>query len=171
MAEWPPGGDWTLTAWALATVDVTLFVSLAVLVAHASGALGDLLGGLNTVLGIALFAYLWLLVGLAVRWVLAGASLGETRLRTLALRGVAAGAVSGVTFLLGVVLVVVVPRVFTTTLEPLSAALITLFGVVLAAPVGALLGLAFGLLDVGFFRLAGYAVPARGESATAPDRR
>ncbi|MFC6862057.1 hypothetical protein ACFQGE_01120 [Halomicroarcula sp. GCM10025817] len=171
MAEWPPGGDWTLTAWALATVDVTLFVSLAVLVAHASGALGDLLAGLNTVLGIAIFAYLWVLVGLAVRWVLAGASLGEAQMRVLALRGVAAGAATGVAFLLGVVGVAVVPRVFTTTLEPLSAALITLFGVVLAAPIGALLGLAFGLLDVGLSRLAGAVAPGRGESATGPDRR
>lgn len=168
-----PTGDWTLTAWALATVDVTLFVLLAVLAAHASGALGDVLGGLNTVLGVVLFAYLWVLVSLAVRWVLAAATLGETRLRTLALRGLAAGAATGVAFLLGVVLVAVVPRVATSPLEPLSAALITLFGVVVAAPVGALLGLGFGLLDVALYRLAGYAVPTadRGrDGGTTPDR-
>ena len=171
MAEWVPGDDWTLTAWALATVDVTLFVLLAVLIAHASGALGDLLGGLNTVLGVAVFAYLWVLVSLAVQWVLAEASLAEAQLRAPALRGVAAGAATGVAFLLGVVVVAVVPRVVTTSLEPLSAALITTFGVVLAAPVGALLGLAFGLLDVGLYRLGGAVATARGESATAPDRR
>jgi hypothetical protein len=173
MAEWPANAGRTLTAWALATFDLTLVVLLAVLAAHASGALGDLLGGLNTVLGVALFAYLWVLVSLAVRWALAAGSIGETRLRTLALRGLAAGAATGVAFLLGVVLVAVVPRVVTTRLEPLSAALITLFGVAFAAPIGALLGLSVGLLDVALYRIAGYAVPtsARDSAAAAtPDR-
>ncbi|MFC7027416.1 hypothetical protein ACFQH8_07695 [Halomicroarcula sp. GCM10025710] len=45
MADWLADDGWTLTAWALGTVDVTLFVLVAVLAAHASGALGDLLGG------------------------------------------------------------------------------------------------------------------------------
>ncbi|MFC7027415.1 hypothetical protein ACFQH8_07690 [Halomicroarcula sp. GCM10025710] len=112
-------------------------------------------------------------MSLAVRWVLSGATLAETRLRTLALRGLASGAATGITFLLGVVALAVVPRVFTTSLEPLSAALITVFGIVVAAPVGALLGLAFGLLDVALYRLAGYAVPSTGREATkraTPDR-
>ena len=60
-------GPVSLVTWTLATFDTALFVLLGVLVGHASGNLADLLAGLNTLVGVAVFCYLWALFVLAVR--------------------------------------------------------------------------------------------------------
>ncbi|MBX0322078.1 hypothetical protein EGH21_03430 [Halomicroarcula sp. F13] len=164
----------SLTAWALATFDVALFVLAALLPIHAAGALADLLSGLDTLLGVAVFCYLWALFVLAVRWVLSDAGL-DAPLRTLVPRGVAAGSAAGAAFLLGVLVVAVGPLVVTGDVPPLSALLVTLVGGAVAAVVGSLVGLLLGAVDVALYRIAGGLLPdppTRHDESTAvtPDR-
>ena len=160
-------GELTLTGLTLATFDVTALVLAALVALHASGALADLLSGLNTVVGVAVFGYLWILVVLAVRWVLSAAPLGAAGLGTLALRGVAAGAVTGIAFLLGAFLVAVVPQLLTGPIEAVSLVLIVTIGAAVAAVVGALVGLVAALLNVAVYRAAG-ALLSEGGDDTAP---
>ncbi|MBX0297160.1 hypothetical protein [Haloarcula nitratireducens] len=164
----------SLLPWALGTVDVVSFALVGVVAAHAAGVLGGLLQGLNTLAGVAVFLYLWAIFVLAARWVLSTASLADASLRALALRGVAAGGASGVAFLLGILAVTAVPQLLTS--QPLSALLIVLIGTVVAAPIGALVGLVLGGVDIALYRAAGYLLPdePRRETAdgrTTPDRR
>jgi hypothetical protein len=51
-----------LFAWALSTFHTARLVAVLVLLVHLSGGLGDLLSGLNTLLGLVLFALLWAVV-------------------------------------------------------------------------------------------------------------
>ncbi|GGO01272.1 MULTISPECIES: hypothetical protein [Haloarcula] len=175
MAEADPGDPaLSLTTWALATFDVALFVLAALLPIHAAGALADLLSGLNTLLGVAVFCYLWALFVLAVRWVLSDAVLSDP-LRSLVPRGVAAGSAAGVVFLLGVLLVAAGPGVVAGRIEPLSAFLIALIGGAVAAVVGSLVGLLLGAVDVALYKISSAALPdpptRREDSASAtPDR-
>ncbi|WP_135301913.1 hypothetical protein [Haloarcula amylovorans] len=164
-----------LLPWTLGTFDVVSFVLVAVVVAHAMGVLGGLLQGLNTLAGVAVFLYLWAIFVVAARWVLSNASLVDDSLRSLALRGVAAGGVSGIAFLLGILAVTAIPQLITS--QPLSALLIVLIGIVVAAPVGALVGLAIGGLDIALYRAAGSVLPDESRQIgadappTTPDRR
>ncbi len=154
MADRPFRFGLSLETAAVATLDVVAFGLVGVLAGHASGALRDLLPGFGTVLGILVFGYLWALVLLAMRWVLADDGLSRTEDRSpirLLARGVAGAAFVGSAFVGGLGLVggLVGLR---SGIEPLSVALLTLFGVVGGAIGGALVGLVFGLLDVGLAR-------------------
>jgi hypothetical protein len=149
-----------LTTWTLATFDTSLFVLVGVIAAHVSGVLGELLSGLNTVVGVAVFLYVWLLFVAAVRWVLADASVLRGSARPLALRSVAAGGVAGTVFLLTVLLVTVVPSALLGSIQPISVLLILLIGTALSAVVGAVVGLSAGALNVAASRLARFALPA-----------
>ncbi|WP_254273486.1 hypothetical protein [Haloarcula marina] len=167
--------EWlSLRAWTLATVDIALFVVLALVGIHAVGGLDDLLAGLSTLVGVAAFLGLWALFVLAVRWALADASLAKSSLWTLAKRGLVAGSVAGLVTLLVLALVVVVPLVLVGPAEPLSGLLFTAIATPFAAVVGALVGLFFGAVDVALYRASGYALPAvvdeRRGTPTTPDR-
>lgn len=159
----------SLTTWTLATFDTSLFVLSGVLAAHLYGRLGSLLAGLNTAVGAVVFCYLWALFVGAVWWVLSDASLEESPVGSLALRGVAAGSAVGVVFLSSVVLVAAVRSLGEPSLQVGSVALIALLGAAVAAVVGGVVGLVAGLVDVLAFRLAGGVLPATGggESGTA----
>lgn len=161
-----PGGRLSLSTWALATFDIVLFVLVAVLAGHASGALADLLGGLSTLVGAAVFCVLWALFVLAVRWVDSRVSLSAS-LWTLALYGFAAGAMAGVAFLFGLVAVLAVPALAegialgTATLSAVAGiALFLLVGVAVASVVGGAVGLLVGVLDGLCVRLADRALGA-----------
>jgi hypothetical protein len=52
-----------LLTWALAAFHTALFVAVLVALAYRNGSLGNLLGGLSTELGFAIYAALWLSVG------------------------------------------------------------------------------------------------------------
>lgn len=145
-----PGPSRHLETWAVATFDAVALGLVAVLAGHASGALGDVLPDVGTVPGVLAFGYLWALVFLAMRWVLAGDGLswGEDRsLWRLLARGVAGGSLVGTAFVggsgLAAGLVGLASGVSATTV-----ALVTLFGAAGGAVGGAVVGFVFGLLDV-----------------------
>jgi hypothetical protein len=147
-----------LTTWTLATMNTVVLVVALVVGVHASGALADLLGALNTLVGVAVFLFLWGLFVFSVRWVLSDASMGESPLRSLALRGTAAGGTAGICFPLLVLAVAVVPAVLTGSITPRA---ILLFGAIatgLAALVGAVLGFVAALFNAGLYRFAGRVV-------------
>lgn len=150
----------TLTAWTLATFDVSLFVLIAVIVGHVSGALGDLLAGLNTVVGVIIFLYLWALFTFATRWVLGEAPLAESSISLIFLRSIAAGGVAGVVFLLSIVLIAVIPSAVSRSIQAVSVALIAIIGATVAAVIGSVVGLVAGLLNMAVYRVAGYVLPA-----------
>lgn len=162
----------SLVTWTLATFDTALFVLLGVLAAHASGSLADLLDGLNTLAGVAVFCYLWALFVLAVRWVNSRVALGGAPLRTLVLHGVAAGCVTGVAFLLGLFAVALVPTIQSGGVRPQAVLVVLLIGAGVAAVVGGVVGLLASLLDTAVYGLAGYLVPEAGtERVTEPHQR
>ncbi|GCF14293.1 hypothetical protein Harman_22280 [Haloarcula mannanilytica] len=162
----------SLVTWTLATFDTALFVLLGVLAAHASGGLADLLAGLNTLVGVAVFCYLWALFVLAVRWVHGRVSLDSAGVSTLALHGTAAGSVAGVAFLLGLFAVALVPTLQSGGVRLQAVLLVLLIGVGVAAVVGGVVGLLVSLLDIAMYGLAGYLLPEAGhERVTEPPRQ
>ncbi|AUG48242.1 hypothetical protein BVU17_12185 [Haloarcula taiwanensis] len=162
----------SLVTWTLATFDTVLFVLLGVLAVHASGGLADLLAGLNTLVGVAVFCYLWALFVLAVRWVHRRVSLDSAGVSTLVLHGVAAGSVTGVVFLLGLLAVALVSTLQSGGARPQSVLLVLLIGAGVAAVVGGVVGLLASLLDIAVYGLAGTLLPELGnERVTEPRRR
>lgn len=165
----------SLSVWALATFDTVLFVLAALLPVHAVGALSDLLSVLGTLPGIVAFGYLWALFVLAVRWVLADATLDDP-VTTLGLRGIAAGGVAGIAFLVSVVGVAAVPGVVAGSVRPLSVLLIALIGSAVAAVVGGVVGLLLGAVDLAVYRATGYVLPTGADrnddaASATPDRQ
>jgi hypothetical protein len=162
----------SLVTWTLATFDTALFVLLGVLAAHASGGLADLLGGLNTLVGVAVFCYLWALFVLAVRWVHSRVALEDAPLRTLVLHGVVAGCATGVAFLLGLFAVALVPTIQSGGVRLQAVLVVLLIGAGVAAVVGGVVGLLASLLDTAAYGLAGYLLPEAGnEQVTEPRRQ
>ncbi|MEA5388150.1 hypothetical protein VB779_14620 [Haloarculaceae archaeon H-GB11] len=92
----------SLETWTLATFNVTVFSLVPILLGHLGGLLGDVLDGLGTTVGLVVFAYLWMLTLYAIRWALADGVLDGSSYR-LVLRGSVAGALVGITFVLGLV--------------------------------------------------------------------
>jgi len=162
----------SLVTWTLATFDTALFVLLGVLAAHTSGSLADLLAGLNTLVGVAVFCYLWALFVLAVRWVNSRVALDSAGVSTLALHGTAAGCVTGVAFLLGLFAVALVPTLQSGGVRLQAVVLVVLIGAGVAAVVGGVVGLVASLLDIAVYGLAGYLLPDAGtERVTGPRRQ
>lgn len=141
-----------LTRWAFATVHTALLVLLAVWVLHLSDALRDLLGGLDTLLGLALYAVLWAVVWLATGRAFDAAPPTSSSTRTLVKQGFLYGALTGVGFL-----VVVLVGAFLATLvfggPVLSVLIFAFIGTVVAAVVGGVLGTGFALLDRSLLRV------------------
>jgi hypothetical protein len=155
-------GAESLESWTVATFNVVAFGLIGVLAAHLSGALADVLGGLGTLQGLLAFGYLWALVVVGTRWSLADAGLaraGRGETRALLLRGTVAGSLVGVAFLLGLALGGGLLAVLTGGIEPLSVALIALFGSVASAVVGGVVGLVCVLVDLGLARVTSLVLP------------
>lgn len=161
----------SLVTWTLATFDTVLFVLFGVLSAHASGSLADLLAGLNTLVGVAVFCYLWALFVLAVRWVHSRVTLDSAGVSTLALHGTAAGSVAGVAFLLGLFVVALVPTLQSGGVRLQAVLLVLLIGAGVAAVVGGVVGLLASLLDIAVYGLAGYLLPEAGSKRVTEPRR
>jgi hypothetical protein len=144
----------SLETWTAATFDVVALGLVGVLAAHESGVLDEALSDVGTVPGVLVFGSLWVLVLLAMRWVLADGGLARANGRSLGsllARGVAGGSLAGTAFAGGLGLLFGL-FALTSGAGVLTVALSTIFGAVGGALGGALLGLVFGLLDVGLAR-------------------
>ncbi|MFC4359565.1 hypothetical protein ACFO0N_16605 [Halobium salinum] len=145
-----------LRDWALATLHTTLFVLLPLLAAFAvsaPGRIGDVLGGLDTSLGLALFAYLWLVLWLATRRALAAATAGSLTSRSALRAGLVWGAVAGVGFV-GPLLLLSGLAVFVTSGNVFFLLVVAGVGSLVATVVGAVLGLVFAAVDFGLLAVA-----------------
>lgn len=144
----------SLETWTVATFDVVALGLVAVLIGHTGGVLDDALPDVGTAIGVLVFGYLWVLVLVAMRWVLADGGLTRENDRSLGgllARGVAGAALVGAAFVVGLGLVASLVNL--TSGAPLvSVVFVTLFGAVGGAIGGAVLGLVFGLVDVGLAR-------------------
>lgn len=154
-----------LETWTVATFNVVAFGLVLVLAGYATGALSEILPDVGTVPGIAVFAYLWALVVVATRTGLPAGGLATIRtdgVSPVLIGGVVAGTITGAGFVLGVVLVAVLPLAVTEGMKldvliPL-AGLMSL-GTGVGGVVGALLGATFATLNVALYVTARTLVP------------
>jgi hypothetical protein len=138
-----------LLGWSLASFHaaVVLVVPLTAVHAVAPDALGDLLGGLDTSVGVALYLVLWGSTWWSNRRYLAASGFDDARGTVGA--GAKWGAVTGLPLLGCVVLAVFV------LVNPVFAAVLLAVGGVVAALVGAVVGATLAGVDVALDRLAG----------------
>jgi hypothetical protein len=150
-----PSATTELRALALASFHVATLVAVGVGLLHAGSLVGDLLSGLGTLPGVALYLLLWLLTWRTNRrWLLAHGPPGWDAVRP----ALTWGAVTGVGFLLGVLAALAV------VLEPADLVVLVIFagvGAPVAAVVGALVGGVFALVDAALDAVADAVVPTR----------
>jgi hypothetical protein len=141
-------GDDALSAWALASFHAATLLVVPLALAHsvAPEAVGGLLAGLDTLVGLALYLVLWGSTWWTNRRYLAACTFADAS-GTLG-AGVRWGAVTGLP-LLGCVVV----AAFVAT-NPTFAALVLAAGGLLAPLVGAVVGVGFAALDVALDRVA-----------------
>ena len=148
-------------AWTVATFDVVAFTLVFVLAGHASGGLAGSLARFGTLPGVAVFGYLWGLVFVATRWVLADGGLDqidEGEGSALVIRGTLGGALVGSSFVGGLGLLLGLVTLGGPG-ELLSVALFTAFGVVGGAIGGLVVGLVSALVNVALYRASARVVP------------
>jgi hypothetical protein len=155
MAESVDGaraGD-ALTAWALASFHAALLVVAPLAVAHAIApvTVGDLLDGLDTLVGVALFVVLWGSTWWSNRRYLAACDFGDASGTLRA--GTRWGAVTGLPLLGCVVVAVLVAT------NPTFTALVVVAGGLAAPLAGALVGTLFAALDLVVDRAAAALAP------------
>jgi hypothetical protein len=152
-----------LITWALATFHATAFVLAIVLFAYSRDALGGVLGGLNTFVGLGLFVALWATTYLTTSRALKGLDLISTpRDRGVyPRRTLRWGAVNGMSFLIILGAVALVAAIASTRPGQVASGILVpaLFiapiALVVSAAVGGAVGALFGIIDVGLFSPAG----------------
>ena len=156
-----------LVIWSLATFHATAFVLAIVLFAYSRDALGGVLGGLNTFVGLGLFVALWATTYLTTSRALRDLDLiGSARDRGgYPRRALRWGAANGMSFLaiLGVVAIVAAiantrPGQVTSGIL-IPALFIAPIALVVSAAVGGVVGAIFGIVDLGLFAVAGLTTP------------
>lgn len=153
-----------LVTWALGTFHATIFVLVGVLILYTRDALAPLLSSLNTLAGLGLFAVLWATTFVTTARALRGLELGAPGTESALLRRTFRfGAANGMLFLAVVGLVLGVGASVAAGSFPffLFAAP---FALVVAAAVGGVVGLIFGLVDLALLRI----VSALVETGAAP---
>jgi hypothetical protein len=149
-----------LEVWTVATFDLAALSVLFLLAGHLSGALSGALAGLGTIPGLLLFGYLWGLVVVAVRWVLAdGGLVRRTEIQSLLIRGGVGGAAVGIGLVAGVVPVAGAIAAIENPAFVTSLALVASIGTVVGAVVGAAVGLLFAAVNVLVVRASEWTVP------------
>ncbi|MDG5778023.1 hypothetical protein VB773_00300 [Haloarculaceae archaeon H-GB2-1] len=146
----------SLETWTLATFNVTVFSLVPILLGHLGGLLSDVLDGLGTTVGLVVFAYLWMLTLYAIRWALADGVLDGSSYR-LVLRGSVAGALVGITFVLGLVAGGFLVQTVTNPADPFPIGALLLVGAIaagVACVVGLAVGLVLSLVNLGLLRVA-----------------
>jgi hypothetical protein len=142
-----------LLAWALASFHAAAFLVVPLALAHAIApeAVGDLLGGLDTLVGIALYLVLWGSTWLSNRRYVAATDFADPWGTFRA--GARYGAVTGLPLLVCVVLGVAV------VVNPVFAGVLGVAGVVVAPLVGAVTGVVLAGVDLAVDRLASVLLP------------
>jgi hypothetical protein len=164
-----------LLVTSLATFHTTLLLAVILALGQATGAIGDLLGGLGTLVGFGLFGLLW---GTTLytnwRWLGDVSVLAdEPDIRHVLRRAFVWGALDGVLFFLGLLAVLVLSRISPDTQVTLDALLgalgvvvfLAALGSAVAIIVGGIVGVVLGALDLGLVRLAGAFVPEKHASS------
>jgi hypothetical protein len=152
-----------LVTWALATFHATAFVLAIVLFAYSRDALGGVLGGLNTFVGLGLFVALWATTYLTTSRALKGLDLisSPRDRRVYPRRTLRWGAVNGMSFLVILGTVALVAAIASTRPGQVTSGILVpaLFiapiALVASAAVGGAVGALFGIIDLGLFGLAG----------------
>ena len=144
----------TLLVWALASFHAAAFLVVPLALAHAIApeAVGDLLGGLDTLVGIALYLVLWGSTWLSNRRYVAATDFADPW-RTFR-AGARYGTVTGLPLLACVVLAVAV------VVNPVFAGVLLVAGVIVAPLVGAVIGSVLAAVDLAVDRLAGVMLPS-----------
>ncbi len=163
MAE--PVRKTPLLGWALGTMHAGLFVLAIVALLYRAGGLDDLLGGLNTLLGLGLYCLLWLVTWWTTSRAVAGVDWNALKAEDtgeLLLRGLRWGGTTGILVLLGLALLALAIAVASAiggripggdpsgSLVGVAAASTTglLLGVIVAFVLGAVVGAGLALIDV-----------------------
>jgi hypothetical protein len=148
----PRGG---LVEWSLATFHASAFVLVIVLFLYSRDALGPALGGLNTLLGLALFLALWGTTYLTTCRALEGLDLlSEGNRRLFARRAFRWGAANGMAFLALLGVVLVASAVFVSPSGLLPVLFVAPFALISSAVVGAVVGTVFSAIDLALLALA-----------------
>jgi hypothetical protein len=156
-----------LLTWSLATFHTTVFVLIIVLFAYSGGGLGGALGGLNTFAGLGLFMALWATTYVTTARALRGLDLiGSARDRGgYGRRAFRWGAANGMSFLAILGIVAIGAAVANTRPGQvgsgilLPALFIAPIALVVSAGVGGVVGVIFGIIDLGLFAVAGLTTP------------
>ena len=158
-----------LLTWSLATFHTTLLLAVLLSLGHATGSLGDLLSGLGTLSGFALFAILWVAaLWTNRRWLDEVSLLGpDVDGWHVIKRGAIWGAPTGVVFVLGFLAIFVLREANTSaqlTLDMILGAvgviaLVAVVGSLFATVVGAIIGGLLAALDLGLVRVTAVFVP------------
>jgi len=157
------GSTMRLVTWSLATFHATAFVLAIVLFAYSRDALGAGLSSLNTFVGLGLFVALWATTYLTTSRALKGLDLiASTRDRDrYASRALRWGAANGMSFLAILGAVAIVGAIANTRPGQVASGILfpALFiapiALVVSAAVGGVVGVIFGIVDLGLFALAG----------------
>ena len=163
----------SMATWSLGSFHAAVLTLLLVLLGFRGGGLGDALGGLNTAVGLAIFALLWAISW----WATARATRGLPSIDSALESGAAhifwrawgAGGLAGLVFLLSLAVVALLanalddPGRIRDARPDLLVALVVLFYLAVASAfayvIGGLIGVAFALLDRGLIALS-YVLPA-----------
>ena len=144
-----------LLVWSLATFHTAFFMAVLIALLYASGRLGALLGGLNTIVGLLLFGALWYTTfectdraRRSLRWTTLEAPIDLTQLIGLSFVW---GGANGVLFFIFLLLIQVAPG-FLASLQVAPDALLVLIliggvGSLFAFVMGGFFGLAFAVID------------------------
>lgn len=144
-------------SWVIASFVLICFVLPLVILGHVTGVLNDTLPSLGTLTGLLVFGYLWLLIWLAMRWVVAaGGVVQSTRGKTVQLlfRGVVGGAFVGMGFVAGLLIAISLSIVFAGKMGVGSFAFLLGVGLAVGGTAGALFGLFFSLVIIGLLRVS-----------------
>ncbi|UPV74108.1 hypothetical protein M0R89_16405 [Halorussus limi] len=158
--------DDPLVVWTLASFHTAALTAVLVAALYLSGALGDLLAGLDTVVGLGLYLGLWASTWWTTRRAFAAiAAAGDDASLSVVLgTGGKWAGVDGVLFLWILVAVVVFPVGSVEGPEAvLSFIAVVGVGSLLAFVVGTVVGLLFAALDLAAFRVAGGLAPGSRE--------
>jgi hypothetical protein len=139
----------TLVTWCLGTFHVAVLTVAVVFTLQQGGSVGDVLAGLNTTLGLGLYAFLWIVTcwttrrGLHAAWRTGGRPTWKSGLA----RALVWGGVTGIVFFGGVFAVLFVVLI-TEGAGGFATVWIGLVGASVAALVGGIIGGVLGLCDV-----------------------